>query len=119
MIGDGDHIPPLYETFVQDQEDHPLNGYPELIWYLRKEELSFEIFSNIVKLIKEEKKGTIDEPCNILLAADLTLDERKDFERILKKHEKVFAWSYDDMPRTGRSIVEHRIPMYPDAKPVK
>ncbi|KAF2290100.1 hypothetical protein GH714_002290 [Hevea brasiliensis] len=63
--------------------------------------------------------GTIDEPCNILLAADLTSDERKDFERILKKYEKVFAWSYDHMPRIGRSIMEHRIPMYPDAKPIK
>ena len=63
--------------------------------------------------------GTSENPKYISISHDLTLDERKKFERILTKKKVVFAWSYEDMPGLDREIAEHHIPTYPEAKPVK
>ena len=63
--------------------------------------------------------GTADKPKNILLASDLTHDEREKMKEIIEKRQKVFAWGYKDMPGIDREISEHRIPTYPHISPVK
>lgn len=47
------------------------------------------------------------------------LEERTSLIDLLKEYKDVFAWSYDDMPGLRTDIVQHKIPLYPDAKPVK
>ena len=63
--------------------------------------------------------GTNENPKCISISYDLTLDERKNFERILTKRKVVFAWSYEDMPSLDRDITEHYILTYPEARLVK
>ena len=63
--------------------------------------------------------GTNEQPKNISISHDLTPEERKNFERILIKRKVVFAWSYEDMSGLDRDIVEHHIPTYLEAKPIK
>ena len=48
--------------------------------------------------------GTNENPKYISISHDLTLEERKNFERILTKRKVVFAWSYEDMPGLDRDI---------------
>ena len=63
--------------------------------------------------------GTIDNPKNILLASDLTHDEKEKIKETLKKRQKVFAWGYKDMPGIDWEITEYRIPTYPHISPIK
>ena len=63
--------------------------------------------------------STDENPKYISISHDLTPEERKNIERILIKRKVVFAWSYEDMPGLDRDIVEHHIPTYPEARPVK
>ena len=63
--------------------------------------------------------GTNEQPKNIYILHDLTLEERKTFERILTKKKVVFAWSYENMPGLDRDIAEHHIPTHPEAQPIK
>lgn len=63
--------------------------------------------------------GTNENLKYISISHDLTPEERKNFKRILTKRKVVFAWSYEDMPGLDRDIVEHHIPTYPEAKPIK
>ena len=63
--------------------------------------------------------GTTNKPKNILLASDLTHDEREKMKEIIEKRQKVFAWDYEDMPGIDREITEHRIPTYPHISPIK
>ena len=63
--------------------------------------------------------GIIDKPKNILLASDLTHDEREKIEEIIKKRQKVFTWGDEDMPDIDREIAEHRMPTYPYISPIK
>ena len=57
--------------------------------------------------------GTCEKPKNILLTSNLTPDERIKMEEILRKRQKVFAWSYEDMSGIDREISEHNILTYP------
>ena len=47
---------------------------------------------------------TCENPKNILITSNLTLDERIKMKEILKKREKVFTWGYEDMSRINRDI---------------
>lgn len=38
---------------------------------------------------------------------------------LLKEYKDCFAWDYEEMPGLAREIVEHRLPLFPDAKIVK
>ena len=60
-----------------------------------------------------------ENPKNILLASDLTPEEREKMKEVLLKRQKVFAWSYEDMPGIDREIAEHRIPTHLHVTPVK
>lgn len=49
----------------------------------------------------------------------MTLEEGTSLIDLLKEYKDVFAWSYDDIPEFSTDIVQHKIPLYSDAKPVK
>ena len=69
--------------------------------------------------IKSFNLGTNNNPKNILLASDLTLDESEKMREVLIRRQKVFTWSYEDMSGIDRGITEHRILIYPHIAPVK
>lgn len=41
------------------------------------------------------------------------------YHALFREFRYVFAWSYEEMPGIDSSIVEHKIKMYPDVKPVR
>ena len=55
----------------------------------------------------------------VQIGSALTPDETQLLTDLLREFEDVFAWSHQDMPGIDPEIVEHRIPLFPDAKPVK
>lgn len=55
----------------------------------------------------------------VRIGSSLSEKEKEEFLSLLKEFIDVFAWSYQDMPGIDPEIVQHRIPTYPDAKPVK
>ena len=38
---------------------------------------------------------------------------------LLKEYKDCFAWDYNEMPGLSRELVEHKLPIQPDKKPVK
>ncbi|RVW84879.1 hypothetical protein CK203_039490 [Vitis vinifera] len=63
--------------------------------------------------------GTIDQPRELRIRSDLSVDERDSLIQLLGAYLDVFAWSYEDMPGLDPSIVQHRLPLLPHARPVK
>ncbi|CAJ2657404.1 unnamed protein product [Trifolium pratense] len=61
--------------------------------------------------------GSIKKPTYISANIDPTLKER--MVELLKKYRDCFAWDYNEMPGLSRNLVEHRLPLRPDKKPVK
>ena len=47
--------------------------------------------------------GTVENPRKVLIASEITIEERKNLEDVLMKYAKVFAWSYEDMSGVDRS----------------
>ena len=50
---------------------------------------------------------------------DITLEERKEIERILIKYSKVITWTYEDILCINRDIAQHCIFTKERNKPVK
>ena len=63
--------------------------------------------------------GTEENPKLVLIGSTLTLEKKSELTNLLKEYKDVFAWSYQDMSGIDPEIVQHRIPLNPDAKPVK
>ncbi|RVW21846.1 Retrovirus-related Pol polyprotein from transposon 17.6 [Vitis vinifera] len=60
-----------------------------------------------------------DQPRDLRIGSDLSTDERDSLIQLLRSYLDVFAWSYEDMPGLDPSIVQHRLPLLPHARPVK
>ena len=63
--------------------------------------------------------GTLDQPKEIRIGFSLSLDESSRLIYLLRSYLDVFAWSYEDMPGLGSSMVQHHLPILPHARPVK
>ena len=63
--------------------------------------------------------GSEDNPKILQIGTSLSPEEKKRLTDFLKQHEEVFAWTYEDMPGLDPKLVEHRLVLKPDAKPVK
>ena len=93
-----------------------------------------EIPQELLDLIKEKNEkrprpvfeetvsinlGNEEDPRMVQIGSTLSSEEHEQLVDLLKEFQDVFAWSYEDMPGIDPEIVQHRIPLYPDAKPVK
>ncbi|RVW47634.1 Retrovirus-related Pol polyprotein from transposon 17.6 [Vitis vinifera] len=63
--------------------------------------------------------GTADQPRELRIGSDLSTDEKDSLIQLLRLYLDVFTWSYEDMPVLDPSIVQHRLPFLPHARPVK
>ena len=63
--------------------------------------------------------GTEKDPRLVQIGSTLSSEERERLVALLKDFKDVFAWSYEDMPGIDPEIVQHRIPLDPEARPVK
>jgi len=82
-----------------------------------------ELKQGHIEPIKKETQpinlGIDDEPEMIQVGNTLTLSEKDALVALLTEFKKVFAWSYEDMPRIDTNIVQHCIPTDPTMKPIK
>mgnify|MGYP003703501807 CR=1 FL=1 len=96
---DEEEIPPILQCFV---------------------ELELERF---VKPLMDEittvNIGTEEDPRLVQIGSTLSSGERERLVALLKDFNDVFAWSYEDMPGIDPEIVQHRIPLDAEARPVK
>ena len=63
--------------------------------------------------------GTAELPRELRIGSNLSTDERDNLIQLLGYHLDIFAWSYEDMSGLDPSIVQHRLPLLPHARPVK
>ena len=67
---------------------------------------------------KQFNIGTKNKPCILHILKYVTLEERREIEKILIKYSKVLAWTYKDMPDIDRNIAQHYITIKERCKPV-
>ena len=101
------------EECEQDEEDDPT----EL--YVSGEQRFEEPTSLVEEATKEINLGTEEDPKNVLISANLVADEEHAIVKVLREYRDGFAWSYEDMPGLDPTLVEHRLVLRPDAKPIK
>ncbi|RDY10765.1 hypothetical protein CR513_04655, partial [Mucuna pruriens] len=63
------------------------------------------------------REGT--EGREVRIGKQLPPNSRAKLIELLKEYANVFAWSYHDMPRLDREIVEHKLPLLAGSTPVR
>ena len=63
--------------------------------------------------------GIEKDPRLVQIGSTLSSKECKRLVALFKDFKDVFVWSYEDMPGIDPEIVQHRIPLDPEARPVK
>ena len=63
--------------------------------------------------------GTVDQPRELRIGMDLSINEKDNLIQLLISYLDVFAWSYEDMSGLDLSIIQHRLPFLPHARPIK
>lgn len=105
-------------------------GVYELVEEEEDESQDTQQFDDVVKRFDEQSQaaaektkeinlGTEEHPKVVQISATLEPSEEQEILEILREYHDVFASDYIDMPGLDPSLVEHRIPLQPDAKPVK
>ncbi|KAK2415056.1 hypothetical protein QL285_037577 [Trifolium repens] len=61
--------------------------------------------------------GSVKRPTYI--SANINQDLKVKVIALLKEYKDCFAWDYNEMPGLSKELVEHRLPLRPDKKPVK
>ena len=62
--------------------------------------------------------GTEDQPRLVKVSKFLPLETRTKYIKLLKEFADIFAWSYSELKAYDKNIMEHKIPLKTDAKPV-
>ena len=62
---------------------------------------------------------TTDQPRELRIRLDLSIDERDSLVQLLKSYLDFLAWSYEDMSGLNPSIVQHRLQLLLHARPIK
>ena len=111
--------PPATAAHVYDVNDmgdtnDPLGG---------QSESNYDTEDKKVTLVSDSTEwihfGVPDQPKEIRIGSSLSPDEKSKLIDMLRSYLDVLAWSYEDMPGLDPTIVQHHLPIFPYARPVK
>ena len=107
------------QTTKQSEEpaefDSALQELPEFAAIQKQDEPS----SLVQDPTEDINIGSEDDPKILKIGSSLSPEEKERLTHFLKQHEEVFAWTYEDMPGLDTKLVEHRLVLKPNVKPVK
>ena len=67
--------------------------------------------------IEEINIGTNDDVKSIKICASLDPEIKTQYLKLLQNYKNVFAWTYDDLKTYDTSLIQHKIPLKPEAVP--
>ena len=62
--------------------------------------------------------GTKNDPKFFKISKSLTYETRNKYKNLLQQYANIFAWSYNDLKTFNKDVMEHKIPLKADAKPI-
>ena len=95
---------------MKDYYDVPLD------WYKNIEEQT-RVIEGDWKYVDVKMKN--DKVRQMKMGSKLGKKEIRKYSDLIDEFSETFAWSYDELKGIPREMVEHRIPLIPDAKPVR
>jgi hypothetical protein len=63
--------------------------------------------------------GTTIDPKQVKISKSLPAETRNRYQELINQYYDVFAWSYSDMKTYDKNVMQHKIPLKPDTKPVR
>ena len=69
--------------------------------------------------IEEWNLGTEDDPKTIRVNKNLSDSFKAEAQKVFAEYRDVFAWEHEDLKGVDPKVCQHRIPLIPDAKPIR
>ena len=69
--------------------------------------------------LDEVNLGTKEDPKPTFVSAWLDPITRSRIIEVLREFKDCFAWDYSELPGLDRQLVEHKLPIKPEVKPIK
>ncbi|KAF1879695.1 hypothetical protein Lal_00044314 [Lupinus albus] len=112
------HLPNFDHPINQAEEDNDeeWEASPELLRLVEQESREIQPHEELVELIN---LGSEEDKKEIRVGTIMDTSERMKLIELLHEYKDVFAWSYEEMPGLDRNLVEHKLPLKLDSKPVK
>ena len=63
--------------------------------------------------------GTTIDPKQVKISKSLPAETRKRYQELISQYSDVFASSYSDIKTYDKNVMQHKIPLKPDTKPVR
>ena len=63
--------------------------------------------------------GTPTYPKHVKISKSLPAEVRKKYQELSSQYSYVFAWLYSDLKTYDKDVMQHKIPLKPDTKPVR
>ena len=63
--------------------------------------------------------GNSEEIINVKIFASLSIEAKEKYLAPLRNYKDLFSWSYNELKTYNTSLIEHKIPLKPEAKPFK
>ncbi|KAF5933295.1 hypothetical protein HYC85_029466 [Camellia sinensis] len=102
----------------QNFDENDEKEIPPVLKYLLEQEQE-RFVKPLVDEITQINVGIEKDPRLVQIGSTLSSKERECLVSLLKDFKDVFTWSYKDMPGIDPEIVQHRIPLDLEARPVK
>lgn len=112
--------PPLHfrktSTHVEVGSDLPIHPQVPQDWYHGPTD-PVHIASKDWQEVDVSLEG--EEPRPIKVGSQLSKEEVAQYRDLVMEYRDIFAWSYKDLKGIPPEIVQHEIPLFPNAKPVR
>ena len=97
---------------------HDIKDYPNVPadWYKNKDEQAHVSEGDWQHVDVKTKNGKIRQ---IKMGSNLGEEEVKEYSDLVEEFSDTFAWSYNELKGISREMVEHRIPLIPEARPIR
>ncbi|XP_019434188.1 PREDICTED: uncharacterized protein LOC109340879, partial [Lupinus angustifolius] len=106
---------PIHQV-ENDSDEDEWEASPELLRLVEQEAREIQPHQEPVELVN---LGSEEDKKEVRVGTIMDGKERECLVRLLHEFKDVFAWSYEEMPGLDRSIVEHKLPLMQNSRPVK
>ena len=62
--------------------------------------------------------GIENDPKYVKISKSLTDETKNEYKNLLQQYADIIAWSYNDLKTYNKDVMEHKIPLKVDAKPI-
>ena len=106
------------QPFSSDDEDTDTQGMQEQVPKIQEVKEPVWMVPDD-QAVEEWNLGTMEEPKTVRVNKNLPEEFKAEVRQVFEEFKDVFAWEHADLKGVDPKVCQHKIPLIPDAKPIR